>query len=95
MAPQSNILPGGPQGTGLQRVRRDLSDLTWTGVYVICKYYILQIGEQNGNPLQYPCLENPVDRGAWRATVHRVVESDTTASLTQRCCWDCGGDGRT
>ena len=29
-------------------------------------------GEGNGNPLQYPCLENPMDRGAWWATVHRV-----------------------
>ena len=28
-------------------------------------------GEGNGNPLQY-CLENPIDRGAWQATVHRV-----------------------
>ena len=27
-------------------------------------------GEWNGNPLQYYCLENPMDRGAWRATVH-------------------------
>ena len=27
-------------------------------------------GEGNGNPLQYSCLKNPVDRGAWRATVH-------------------------
>ena len=30
-------------------------------------------GEGNGNPLQYSCLENPVDRGAWQATVHGVV----------------------
>ena len=30
-------------------------------------------GEGNGNPLQYPCLENPMDRGAWWATVHRVT----------------------
>ena len=30
-------------------------------------------GEGNGNPLQYPCLENPMDRGAWQATVHGVV----------------------
>ena len=29
-------------------------------------------GEGNGNPLQYSCLENPMDRGAWWATVHRV-----------------------
>ena len=35
-------------------------------------------GEGNGNPLQYSCLENPMDRGAWRATVHSVAESDTT-----------------
>ena len=35
-------------------------------------------GEGNGNPLQYSCLENPMDRGAWRATVHRVTESDAT-----------------
>ena len=31
-------------------------------------------GEGNGNPLQYSCLENPMDRGAWRATVHRITE---------------------
>ena len=30
-----------------------------------------------GNPLQNPCLENHVDRGAWRATVHRVAKSQT------------------
>ena len=32
-------------------------------------------GGRNGNPLQYTCLENPVDRGGWRATVHRVTKS--------------------
>ena len=31
--------------------------------------------ERHGNPLQYPSLENPMDRGAWRATVHRVTKS--------------------
>ena len=31
-------------------------------------------GEGNGNPLQYSCLENPMDRRAWRATVHRVTK---------------------
>ena len=30
-------------------------------------------GEGNGNPLQYYCLENPMDRGAWKATVHGVT----------------------
>ena len=32
---------------------------------------------EHGNPLQYPCLENPMDRGAWWATVPRVAESQT------------------
>ena len=35
-------------------------------------------GGGQGNPLQYSCLKNPMDRGGWRATVHRVIESDTT-----------------
>ena len=36
-------------------------------------------GEGNGSPLQYSCLENPMDRGAWWATVHAVAkESDMT-----------------
>ena len=34
-------------------------------------------GEGNSNPLQYSCLENPMDRGGWRATVHGVAESRT------------------
>ena len=34
-------------------------------------------GEEHGNPPQYYCLENPVDRGAWQATVHRVTQSQT------------------
>ena len=34
-------------------------------------------GEGNGNPLQYSCLENPMDRGAWWATAYNVVESWT------------------
>ena len=34
-------------------------------------------GGGHGNPLQYSCLENPMDRGAWQAIVHRVTKSQT------------------
>ena len=60
--------PGRLQSMGLHRVRHDLSDNMDA-----C------IGEGNGNPLQYSCLENPRDRGAWWAAVYGVrTESDTT-----------------
>ena len=42
----------------------------------------MEHGEGNGNPLQYSCLENPMDRGAWQATVQEVTESDTIEQLT-------------
>ena len=35
-------------------------------------------GGGHGNPLQYSCLENPIDRGAWQPIVHGVTESDIT-----------------
>ena len=37
-------------------------------------------GEGNGTPLQYSCLENPMDRGAWKAAVHGVAKSRTRLS---------------
>ena len=47
-------------------------------------------GEGNGNPFQYSCLENPMDRGAEWATFHRVTkESDTTEWLTHLCDLKC------
>ena len=45
-------------------------------------------GGGNGNPLQYSCLENPMDRGAWWATVHRIAKSWTqlsTLNLLKYC----------
>ena len=53
-------------------------------------------GEGNGNPLQYSCPENPMDRGAWRATVHGVTKSDTTGHSSPQymnvCIFCCFGD---
>ena len=51
-------------------------------------------GGGHGNPLQYCCLENPMDRGAWRATVQGLKELDMTeatehtAQTSQRISWD-------
>ena len=47
--------------------------------------------EGNGNPLQYPCLENPLDRGAWWAAVHGVTQSQTR--LKQLSMPACIGEG--
>ena len=46
-------------------------------------------GVGNGNSLQYSCWDNPMDRGAWRATVHGVAkELDTTQTTTQQNYWE-------
>ena len=47
-------------------------------------------GEENGNPLQYSCLENPVDRGAWWVAVHGVAQSRTRLKqLSMHACMGC------
>ena len=43
-------------------------------------YVAFDLGEGNGNPLQYSCLENPMDGGAWQAAVHGVAQSRTRLS---------------
>ena len=48
---------------------RDAGSIPWSG---------RSPGEGNGNPLQDSCLENPMDRGAWRGIVYGVAESDMT-----------------
>ena len=54
-------------------------------------------GGGHGNPLQYSFLESPMDRGAWRATVHRVAKSWTQLKRlsTQHVAENSGGWGRT
>ena len=43
-------------------------------------------GKGNGNPLQYPCLENSMERGDWRATVHGVAKSQTRLGMHASIC---------
>jgi len=68
---KKNSFPGGVSGKELacqwRRLKRHGFDP--------CVGKIL--GEEHDNPFQYSCLENPMDRGAWRATVHGVVKSQT------------------
>ena len=45
-------------------------------------------GKGNDNPLQYSCLENSIDRGAWQATVHRVAKSQTHILVIKQKSWD-------
>ena len=61
--------PGGSDSKGSVRSAGDPGSITGLGRYP---------GEEKGNPLQYSCLGNPVDRGAWRAAIHGVPKSDTT-----------------
>ena len=46
------------------------------GCVFTCLLYDYKPGEGNGNPLQYSCLENPMDRGALQATVHGVTRAE-------------------
>ena len=56
--------PGGSDGKESACVAGDLGSIPGLG---------RSPGEGNGNPLQYSCLENPIDRGAWQATVYGVA----------------------
>ena len=52
----------------------------WCHIYIIYIYVVMTIGEGNGTPLQYYCLENPMSGGAWWAAVHVVASSRTRLS---------------
>ena len=60
--------PGGSEGKASAGNAGDLGSIPGSG---------RSPGEGNGNPLQYSCLENPMDRGAWQAKVHGVAKSQT------------------
>ena len=57
-------------------------------IYIYTEYnYICTYGEDNGSPLQCPCLENPLDRGAWWAAVHGVAQSLTRLKRLSVAAW--------
>ena len=63
--------PGGSDGKESAYIAGDLGSIPGLG---------RSPGEGNANPLQYSCLENPMDRGAWRATVLGITKSQTQLS---------------
>ena len=72
--------PGVLQSMGLQRVGHDLAtkqQLSALIVYSLLLESSIPWGEGNGTPLQCSCLENPMDGGAWWATVYGVAQSRT------------------
>ena len=75
--------PGGLQSMGSKKTGHDLVTKQQQSKSEIQNRlfgHCFQIGEGNGNPLQYSCLENPMDGGAWWATVHGVAKSRTRLS---------------
>ena len=57
-------------------------------MYLLTSYWKKSDGVGNGSSLQYSGLANPMDRGAWWATVHEVAESNTTYGLNNNMCID-------
>ena len=76
--------PGGSEGKAPACKAGDLGSILGLGS---------SPGEGNGNPLQYPCLENPTDGRAWWATVHGVAKSRTWLSELTSLLWDKSCEG--
>ena len=64
---------GHPGGSGVQKLLANAEMQVWS----LGQEYPLKKEEGNGNPLQYSCLENPMARGTWWATVHGVAKNQT------------------
>ena len=71
---------GFPDGLGVKNLPANAGDIRNTGLIPGSGR---SPGEGNGNPLQYSCLENPMDRGAWRAIVHRVAKGSDMTEATE------------
>ena len=71
---KTNVIPGFPGGSASKESACNAGDL---GVIPGLGRFP---GEGNDNPLQYSCLDNPMDRGAWQATVHVFAKSHTWLS---------------
>ena len=97
MASHSGVLawriPWTEEPRGLQSVKSQAVGYNWARMHnsalpglFMWLYFIT--GEGNGSPLQYSCLENPMDRGAWQAMVHRVLKSRTQLKqLSMHTLW--------
>ena len=66
------MFPGGSDGKESACNAQDLSSIPGSG---------RSPGEMDGNPLQYSCLDNSMERGAWGATVHGVAKSQTWLNI--------------
>ena len=64
----------------MEKAAFGLSPFSYLHLYVLVGWYTPKAGEGNGTPLQYFCLENPMNRGAWWAAVHGVAKSWTWLS---------------
>ena len=77
-----NKCPSAPTVCGLPRW---LSDAEATGGAGLIPGSGRFAGGGHSNRFHYSCLENPMDRGAWQATVHRITESDTHLLCARHC----------
>ena len=75
------------RGSSQSRDWTCISFISWIGNQVLSSPVLVPPGEGNGNPLQYSCLENPVDREAWWAAVYRFTQSRTQLKwLSMHAC---------